>query len=693
MSISGFLDKNPFVRIVVPFILGIIVCNYRPMPIAVCLVALCVFVAMAVFAYRKGSSYKNRWLFGTLVFAVFFALGQLLFCISIPAEMSSEVSKHKCNYRACVTSSPVEGEKAYKVDLRIEAVKVFDSWQNFDVKVSGTIMKDSLASRLKAGQTIEFSSRIDSLTAPKNPFGFDYSQYLLLNGVQGSLFLNAGDWRIEEETVKGVSHYALNVRQKLVGLLEESGLSGNELGLASTLVLGYKNKIDAEVKQAYMNAGAMHVLAVSGMHVGIVCAVLNVLMMLFGGRKGFRIKRVLIVLLLWSYAFITGLSPSVMRATVMFSIVELARLVDRETSTYNSLAVSAFLLLCIDPNMLFKAGFQLSYVAVIGIVFFQPRIVRLLPVKKMNVVLKYIWELTAVSISAQISTFPFCLYYFERTPVFFWLSNMVVSPGAVVMISLTLLLLAVSPFATLSKFVGLLTSYFAKLMNFLVMSIANLPHSTIENTYITVFQTVVVAVAIVAVSVWLVSRNCNWLICSLTSLLLFLIPFTLNKMHNLEAQAICVYYSPKKMMAQFVNGCHSFWMNGVGDNGQQAKVLAKGGNIFWSSISSEVLRLGDVERQGQILSENGFFVFDSISGLMIQDSSERFDIKNPITLDYLIVSGEPKVRARQMPRNLSFRNVIIDASVKPWVAKDWVRRYADCNIHNVRTQGAYIRRW
>lgn len=693
MNVSSFLDKNPFVRIIIPFILGIICCNYRFTPVIVSLAALCVFVSIAAIAYSRGFPYKSRWMFGPVHFSVFFALGQLMFGISIPPEMSDDVSNHKFNYRACVTSSPSEGLKAYKVDLRIEAVNVFDKWQNLDAKVVGTIMKDSLARQLKAGQTIEFSSRIDSLNAPKNPFGFDYSQYLQLNGVQGSLFLNSGDWRIEKENVRGVSYHALNVRQKLVGLLEKSGLSGNELGLASTLVLGYKNNIDSEVKQAYMNAGAMHVLAVSGMHVGIVCAVLNVIMMLFGGRKCFRIKRVLIVLLLWAYAFITGLSPSVLRATVMFTAFEIGRLVDRETSTYNSLAVSAMVLLCIDPNMLFMAGFQLSYVAVIGIVFFQPRIVMLLPVKKMNIVLKYIWELTAVSISAQISTFPLCLFYFERTPVYFWLSNMVVSPGAVVMISLTLLLLAVSPFASLSNLVGFLTSSFAKLMNFLVMSIANLPHSTIENTNITVFQSMAVALAIVAVSAWMISKNCNWLIGSLSALLLFFMPFTVNKMRNLQTQALCVYYSPKQMMSQFVSGCRSYWMNGFGDSGRQANVLAKGGNIFWSSIKSDILRVnGEVDKE-QILSKNGFFVFDNISGLMVQDSSVRFDVSAPLTLDYLVVSGDPKLRARQMPKNLSFRNVVIDASVKPWVAKDWVRRYADCHIHDVRTQGAYICRW
>lgn len=693
MNVSSFLDKNPFVRIIIPFIFGIICCNCRPMPVNVSLIALCVFVAIAVMAYCKGFSYKNRWMFGPILFLVFFALGQLMFGVSMPPEMPTDVGNHELSYRACVTSTPVEGPKAYKADLRIEAVNVYGSWQDFDVKVAATIMKDSLAGKLKAGQTICFSSRIDSLGAPKNPFGFDYSQYLQLNGVQGSIFLNPGDWVIEEESVRGLSYHALNARQKLVQLLEDSGLSGNELGLASTLVLGYKNNIDAEVKQAYMNAGAMHVLAVSGMHVGIVCALLNIIMMMFGGKRFFRIKRVLIVIMLWAYAFITGLSPSVLRATVMFSVFELGRLIDRESSTYNSLAVSAMILLCYNPNMLFMAGFQLSYVAVIGIVFFQPRIVRLLPVQKMNVVLKYIWELTAVSISAQIATFSLCLYYFERTPVYFWLSNMVVSPGAILMISLTLLLFAVSPFASLSKYVSLLTSYCAKGMNFLVMSISNLPGSTIENTYVTVSQSVLVAVTIVSVTAWLISKNCNWLICSLSALLIFFMPFTVSKLKNVQARALCVYYSPRQMMSQLVSGGHSYWMSGFGDAGFREKDFAKGGNVFWSSVYAEDLRLNGCFSNGQILSDNGFFVMDGISGLIIHDSTVRFDVQSPITLDFLIVSGEPKIKASQMPDKLTFRNVIIDASVRPWIEKGWMRKYADCNVYNVRRQGAFVCEW
>lgn len=688
MSINGFLDKNPFVRIVIPYALGIISHYYLHTVDIVCVTIVCLLLAIAVFFYRKHLSMRFGWLTGLTLFVTIGAMGFASAQLATPPPVPHDAGKHKCLYRASVTSHPTDGGKAYKADLRIEAVNMLDSWHEFDAKIVATIMKDSAAHCLKAGQTIEFSSKIDSLDMPKNPFGFDYSQYLQLNGVQGSIFLNPGEWRTIDGSVHGLKQRALNARQTLVGLLEKAGLKGNELGLASTLVLGYKSSIDAKVKQSYMNAGAMHVLAVSGMHVGIVCAVLELLMMALGGNLAFRLKRVLIILLLWSYAFITGLSPSVLRATVMFTFVELGRLIRREMSIYNTLAASAFLLLAINPDMLFKAGFQLSYAAVVGIVTLQPRIVRLIKINHKRRVLRYLWELTAVSVAAQIATLPFCLYYFERTPVYFWLSNIIVSPGAAVMIGLTMLLLAVSPIGVAAKWVGVATSWVAKSMNYWVTTIANLPGSTIENTYISVFQSLAVAVVIVGLLVWLRTRRCNWLMGSLAAFLVYITPFSLKALQNSTAHALCVWYSPRNAMAQFVEGNRSYWLkNSIGDS-RQAGLMVKGADIYWKSGRSETVEPNNTD--SRIMASNGFFVFDSVCGMVVDDKTVPFKIKQADTLDFLIVSSAPGIRVRQMPRNLKFRNVIIDGTVKPWMAKEWERWFADSETHNVRRQGAYI---
>lgn len=686
MDIYEFLSRNPYVRIIVPFIIGIVFCCYIHTPYAISLAALMATVPVAIAAYRKRVRYTLGWLCGMVLFLCFFALGNLVFAIHTKPEL--QISTSQCEYRACVLTTPKKSSKASKVDLQIEAIDMFGTWQEYNAKIAGTIMNDSLAEQLKAGQTIVFSAQISPLDAPKNPFGFDYSQYLQLNGIDGSIFLNSGEWRIADENVKGIKQRALNMRQKLVGLLEDAGLEGNELGLASTLVLGYKNNIDAEIKEAYMNAGAMHVLAVSGMHVGIVCTALEIIMKILGGCRLLRIKRLAIIALLWCYAFITGLSPSVMRATVMFSFVMFGKVAGKNISIYNSLAASAFFLLIYNPSLLFQAGFQLSYVAVIGIVFFQPRIVRLIRIRKKNKLLKYLWELTAVSIAAQIATFPFCLYYFERTPVYFWLSNIIVSPSATIMIFLTLLLLAVSPIAILSKSVGVVTAWVAKSMNRIMMDISNLPFSTIENAYITIPQAVAVGVAIVSATIWLVTKKGNWLLASLSAVLVFFIPVSLNKLDGCNTQAICIYYSPKNPLIQFVDGNNSYWLNKL-DIGKRINPMVKGGNEFWNAM-----RFKAIGNEGQDIGKmrvfNGFFCFGDKTGMILNDSTKRFSIKAPMMLDYLIVTGEPKIKVRDMPDRLSFRNVIIDASVKPWIAKDWERKFKKCNTYNVKRQGAYI---
>ena len=173
----------------------------------------------------------------------------------------------------------------------------------------------------------------------------------------------------------------------------------------------------------------MHVLAVSGLHVGIIFFILNFLLTpLNRNKRLLKIKLFLLVGALWFYAFLTGLSPSVMRSCTMFSFIVVGENLNKRTNIYNTLAASAFLLMLINPLIIFGAGFQLSYIAVISIVFFQPRLAALVAVK--NRILKYVWDLFTVSVAVQIGTAPISIFYFHQFPVYFWLSNFIVIPGA-----------------------------------------------------------------------------------------------------------------------------------------------------------------------------------------------------------------------------------------------------------------------
>ncbi len=690
MNNWNFLSSNPCVRIVVPLIAGIIFCHYVPVPVNVGIAAFSVVLPISILLYKRNRTYGKQWITGAVLNIMLMIVGVLLLSVMGSKVGVAGLSNQKICYEAVVVSTPTIGEKACKVDLQVDAANVLGKWQNFDMRVMATIERDSLAEQLLAGQLIEFISHIDTLDSPKNPFGFDYSQYLELNGIQGSIFLSSGDWRISEVRVRGIKQHALNMRQRLIALLSGAGLQGNELGLASTLVLGYKNHIDAELKQAYMCAGAMHVLAVSGMHVGIVCMMLEFLLALLGANHYKRLKQVIIVALLWAYAFLTGLSPSVMRATVMFSCVAVGRIFDRSISIYNSLAFSAICLLMYDPSMLFRAGFQLSYAAVIGIVSLQPLIVKWLPISDKNRIIYYLWQLTAVSIAAQVATFPFCLYYFDYTPTYFILSNIVVSPGAVVMMIVTVLLLLTSQVTLLSALTSKLAYWVAHTMNYLIMSIANLPYSTLNNPSITTAQALMVGLAMLMIVLWLVTKNGRFAVVMLVAVNLYAIPFCISVLKGIDTRAVCVYYVPKASMIQFVNGECSNWISRSSQPNSRLTTMMNYANQFWSARTSV-----DVGQQAQpdvdgIMYDRSFFVFDTISGLLVDAQTKPFRADSALQLDYLIVSGEPLLRARQIPKQLSFRHVIIDASVRPWIAREWERKFGHDNVHNVRKQGAYI---
>ena len=178
-----------------------------------------------------------------------------------------------------------------------------------------------------------------------------------------------------DSQANGLGVFANDARQFLLSSLKSNGIEGDQYAIASALILGSKDELGFEVKQAYATAGAMHVLAVSGLHVGIIFLILNTLLSaLDTSKKGRIVKAIILLIVLWSYALLTGLSPSVLRAATMFSFVIMGTVLNRKSSIYNTLAASAFFLLIINPNLLFEVGFQLSYIAVLGIVYLQPLI-------------------------------------------------------------------------------------------------------------------------------------------------------------------------------------------------------------------------------------------------------------------------------------------------------------------------------
>ncbi|UOQ76426.1 ComEC/Rec2 family competence protein [Hymenobacter sp. 5516J-16] len=387
--------------------------------------------------------------------------------------------------------------------------------------------------------------------AALNPGEFDYRRYLEYHQVYHQQFIHADQYQqIATAPPNWLRAIAMRAARVLDGVFRQYVHAKREYALASALVLGIKDEVDQQTKQAYANTGTTHIMAVSGLQVGLLFGAVTWLLGRLPGRRGpwFRVVSAMLGLaIIWSYAFLTGLSASVLRAAVMFSFLILGRASGRQTSMYNLLAVAAFCLLCYDPYLLCDVGFQLSFLAVLSIVYLQPRIGRLLHPKAfflgkqrpwqptvvrkgwkwLGVGLEYGWQATALSLAAQVATLPLGLFYFHQFPLSFLASNLVAVPisSGAVYVGLVLLALkgvvalvgvgSVQAAAVLDWLPRLVAAVFEEmiwLFNEYIFGIGRLlPGALISGIHVTAPQAWLMFAIILAALLFLQLRRLPWL--------------------------------------------------------------------------------------------------------------------------------------------------------------------------------------
>ncbi|MGB0430640.1 MAG: ComEC/Rec2 family competence protein [Bacteroidia bacterium] len=278
------------------------------------------------------------------------------------------------------------------------------------------------------------AKNIGTVKAPSNPNQFNYKAYLANKNIFFQAFIDSNEYVLTHR----VSSFSLittftKIRTWMLGNL--AFLNNETRGVAEALVLGYKENLDQNVKSTFSQTGTMHILAVSGLHVGIIYKVVDwLLFLLLKFKRGKQLKIATLLLVLWSYALLTGLPPSVMRASFMFSLITIGSTLNRPNNVFNNVFASAFFLLIYDANLLFDVGFQLSYSAVIGILVFQPFFAKIWYVK--NPIIKFFWDLITVSFAAQLAVAPLTIYYFNQLPLIFPISNLIAIPGAFAIVAL-----------------------------------------------------------------------------------------------------------------------------------------------------------------------------------------------------------------------------------------------------------------
>ncbi|WKN42553.1 ComEC/Rec2 family competence protein [Tunicatimonas pelagia] len=595
-------------------------------------------------------------------------------------------------YIAQVMSQPEPKKNSFRVLLEVEQM-VVSGTQTFPR--SGQIVvyqpKSDSCQLLQFGDKILVKGLPGEIKPPNNPAEFDYRQFMAYQGIYHQQYLPADRWKvIQAGVVPAWQGWAGRWRSRCREILLRYVQDKQAQGITLAITLGLKSHLEKEVQTAYAAAGAMHVLAVSGLHVGIIYLIVNFLFkpLLSLPKGGVLLHTVLCLQVLWLYAALTGFSPSVQRAAVMFSFVIVGSALNRQSSIYNTLACSAFALLWINPYLMYSVGFQLSYLAVFGIVYLQPKIVAWL--EPPNKLLAWAWGLTAVSIAAQIATFPLSLYYFHQFPVYFWISNIVVIPGALVMLPLGLVTLVTGfTIPALAEWVGLLLEKFILAINFLVALVQQLPGSTIENIFISASQTWLLYFAIVALAALFYYRKLRYLSLAVVSLFLIATVQTVRYYQQSKERSLTVYQVKNETYLDFTEGFNNLlWgeRTATADYHIRPNHIRKGVHTQFMVDSSANNSVARRASDGVTL----FQYHEKVIALVDQKLGKK--PKQPVSVNYVVVAKNAVRDLNQLDRYFQYEQLIIDGSNSYYTTRKLTKQAEQkhINCHAVSLQGALI---
>lgn len=447
--------------------------------------AVLLILSLIFHQFRKGIVYK-RLIFGIAIISFFALFGFIRsYHYQAPNQNNHYLNFEETKAVKLQINDLIDdnGGNYLKSTAHVLMLKNNDSWQNTDGEVLIYLKKtDYDKDSIKVGDIFFYKGTLNDLWKAKNPTLFDYEAFLKRKNIYAQVYLNHKNSKKIENKVNGFLVFN-TFRESLIKKYEQHLQLDEAKGLMAALVVGYRGWLGADIKSSFSNAGLIHVLAVSGLHVGIIFLMMGKIFF-FLDNKYPKLKIIIILLFIWMYVLLAGLSPSVMRAGVMFSFISIAKLFDRKSNIYANLAASAFAILLFNPNLILDAGFQLSYAAVAGIVYFYPKIKRYFIYGYYNKVSAFFSDLFIVAIAAQIATFPFILFYFHQFPNYFFISNVVIMP---LMLGLIYFGFAASLFMFwdgAAKYFALAIDFLANILVKLVQFFAHLPYAVTENIFI-----------------------------------------------------------------------------------------------------------------------------------------------------------------------------------------------------------------
>lgn len=667
----------PFVRFTLAFISGILFYLFlfpkEGFLLPAIIALLCYIILFLWQKFRRQDFYFLKPLLGLSALCALFFLGALF------TEQKDEQNQpaHILHtgrsdlYEAILASVPEGKERTWKAEARVIKIFTDTKWKPAEGNIILYLSRKDYVP-LRYGDKIVVRGMPAPVKGPVNPGEFDYRSYLRYHHIYHTHYLQAGDYRLVSSG-HGVLllDLAFRLRSAAQAIIERYVPGKTEQGITMALLLGLKTSMDPDTRDIYSGTGTAHILVVSGLHVAIVFQIFIVLFFFLKFTQAKKwILPALLLAVLWLYILVTGFCPSVLRAGVVFSILIIRQAIHKHANVYNTLFFSAFVLLCYDPFMIMDTGFQLSYLAVLGIVSFTDTIYEKLEIN--NRILDNIWLSTSMSLAAQVTTLPLTVYCFHQFPLSFLISNLIAINISFVLIWAGTFMLCLSFIPVLAHVLGLLISWLIGLMNHLLLLLLKLPFTSLKNLYLDLPQTWLIYLTIGTMVAFLHYKKLFYL---RISLLLLLVVSGISVYRTIitgNQNRFVVFNLKNETVMAFIRGEQAFLIaDKLTEDSETYQSLAPG--FLGMGIREVYINPANMPVKRFVESNFSLFTYQNKSFLWIKN--KRLGIKEFPNTDYIITPHLPSdydslsaqiiLLKNTRRRSSSQASQIYDMNVKP----------------------------
>jgi len=646
-------------------------------PIVILTTGVILFLFFIIFFFQAKKRFHQNPIFGVLVFSLFIFIGFLSSYSHLPKNSPDHFINeihHELN-----GSSPIIVAEVLEIlkpnayqDRYILKVQELNRSRS-EGKLLLNVAKDSLSKKLKIGQRIAANGQLEDIKGALNPYQFDYNRYMKTLGVYKQLNVSQTQLKVFNNTTSSARIYAGKLRDKITLNLKKQGFADDELAVIQALLLGQRQELSSEIQKNYAAAGVIHILAVSGLHVGIILLMLSWVLRFLDRRPYGKILKTIILLgALWGFALIAGLAPSVVRAVTMFSFVAIGMQLNKRTSILNTLFASLLILLLINPNYIFQVGFQLSYAAVFAIVIFQPAIMKL--VNPNNKTTRYLWKIVSVTLAAQIGVLPLSLFYFHQFPGLFIVSNIIILPFmglilAVGILLISLILIGLNPLG-LSHIYGWMISK----LNYFVAFIASKDTFLIKDISFSLLLCLAFCLFLISLSFLLRRVSFKNLTFVLTSILIIQMGYIYEKSQKSEGEFIVFH----KTRSSAIGISNKNTFNYHSSNIQKIPTFLTDYDIAHKIKLSEVSVIKNIYN----FAENDILVIDSLGMYNVPNFHPKL----------VILTNSPKINLDRLLLDLNPEQIIADGSNYKSLTERWKKTASNKKIpfHATAEKGAFI---